>query len=196
MSCTVVAVPWALLGILSAITTTATAATVAGSVASINQNFFDNIREDYMELNDLRNEQDFGNINEFTDNIQSVNVQNLIQKEYETPFTDKDILLKTLEEHGLKNIEELFDGTIKGEVDTFILVFNKNSETGAYSVKITCNCKDNADEKINDLNSEYALNVQEAAYLSIIEKLKQNNMQIEEETVDDDNTITLTINLE
>ena len=128
--------------------------------------------------------------------IQNINVPSLIQKEYETPFTDKDILIKTLEEHGLKNIEELFDGTIKGEVDTFILIFNKNPETEAYNAKITCNCKDNADEKINDLNSEYALNVQEAAYLSILEKLKQNNMQIEEENVDDDNTITLTINLE
>ena len=55
---------------------------------------------------------------------------------------------------------------------------------------------DNADEKINDISSEYGMNVQEASYLSIVEKLKENNMEIEEETVEDDNTIVLTINLE
>ena len=42
----------------------------------------------------------------------------------------------------------------------------------------------------------YALNVQEDAYLHIIDKLKENNMQIEEEEVMDDNTIVLTVNIE
>ena len=60
----------------------------------------------------------------------------------------------------------------------------------------SANILDNIEEKVNDLNSEYALNVQEDAYLGIVEKLKENNMEIEEEEVLDDNTIVLTVNLE
>ena len=61
---------------------------------------------------------------------------------------------------------------------------------------ITCLSTDNAEEKVNDLNSEYALNVQEEAYLSIVNKLKDNNMEVEEEEVLDDNTIVLTVNID
>ena len=40
------------------------------------------------------------------------------------------------------------------------------------------------------------MNVQEESYISIIEKLKENNMELESEEVLDDNTIVLTVNLE
>ena len=195
MSCTVVAIPWALVHIYTALTATAavagTAAAIKGRIDAVND-----ARENIAELNDLRNQGQFGSNNEFTNDIQSFAMKYIIEKEFETPFTDKEILLKTLEEHGVEKIEEYADGTIVGVVDSFTLNFVKNPETGAYTARISCNKNDNAEEKVNDLNSEYALNVQEAAYLSIIEKLKENNMQIEDETVDDDNTITLTINLE
>jgi hypothetical protein len=49
---------------------------------------------------------------------------------------------------------------------------------------------------MNDLNAEYALNAQEDTYLNLIENLKEKNMEIEEEVVEEDNTIVLTINLE
>ena len=69
-------------------------------------------------------------------------------------------------------------------------------EDKPYFIKISCLETDNAEEKVKDLESEYTLNVQEEAYLNIIDKLKENNMEIEEEEVQDDNTIVLTINLE
>ena len=121
---------------------------------------------------------------------------NLIEKEFETPFTDKEVLLKTMEEHGITDIEESYDGKITGKLNAFGFMFEKPSEGLSYHLKITCNQKDNAEEKMNDIASEYALNVQEAAYLSIVEKLKENNMEIESEEVEDDNTIVLTVNLE
>jgi hypothetical protein len=40
------------------------------------------------------------------------------------------------------------------------------------------------------------MNVQEDAYMHIMEKLKENNMQVEEEEVMDDNTIVLTVNID
>ena len=40
------------------------------------------------------------------------------------------------------------------------------------------------------------MNVQEESYLSIIEKLKENNMTVESEEVLEDNSIVLTVNLE
>ena len=40
------------------------------------------------------------------------------------------------------------------------------------------------------------MNVQESVYLKILDKLKSNNMQLESEEVEDDNTIVLTVNLD
>ena len=50
--------------------------------------------------------------------------------------------------------------------------------------------------KVGDLSGEYAMNVQEDAYLHIIDKLKDNNMQIEQEEAMEDNTIVLTVNID
>ena len=87
-------------------------------------------------------------------------------------------------------------GKIKGEVDSYSFTFEKMSEDKPYQVTISYLEGNRPEEKLNDLNSEYALNVQEEAYLGIVEKLKENNMEIEEEEVLDDNTIVLTVNLE
>ena len=188
MSCTVVAIPWALIQVYTALTATAA---IAGVGIAAGSSIANDLRESRMELNELRNQEYFNSNNEFINDI-----QNIVEKEFETPFTDKEILIKTLEEHGIQGLKENTEGIITGIVDTFRLTFRKNNETLAYNAIISCNKQDNAEEKIDDLGSEYALNVQEAAYLNILEKLKENNMQIEEESVDDDNTITLTINLE
>lgn len=128
--------------------------------------------------------------------VQHIQAKDIIEKEYETAFMDKDILLKTLEEHGVTEIEEEYEGKIFGKIDNFGLNFEKPSSDKPYILKIYCLESDNADEKLDDLNAEYALNVQEEAYLDLIERLKENNMEIENEVVEDDNTIVLTINLE
>lgn len=118
-----------------------------------------------------------------------------LEKAFTTPFMDKEILIKTLSEHGI-SIEENFDNKIVGKFSTYNLVFTRNNESEAYNVVISYAEKDNAEEKIQDLNSEYASNVQEDSYLSIIKKLKDNKMELESEEVLEDDTIVLTINLE
>lgn len=129
------------------------------------------------------------------DDYHVINEQTLINKSFETSFMDKDVLIKTLDEHGISNIEEN-NGIIKGKFEKYNLIFEKPSEEKPYNLVISCVKEFNAQEMVEDLNNEYTLNVQEESYLSIIEKLKENNMEIEEEEVLEDNTIVLTVNVE
>ena len=182
MSCTVIAVPFALMHLMGILVTTAVASKAASSISS---NIADRLNEK-LDYNEQEN----------CDDTHIITVNDIVEKTYETPFMDKEILLKTLDEHGFQNVKEDLNGIIYGKFETFGVTFEKPAEDKPYNLKITCNKSDNSDEKINDIASEYTMNVQEAAYLSITEKLKENNMQIEEEVVEDDNTIVLTINLE
>ena len=175
MSCTVIAIPYALMWVLGAI------ATAAASAGANNAN--------YNELSAIYNQTE--NCSE--DHV--ITEKHFIEKTFETPFMDKSILLKTLDEHGVTNIVEWETG-LSGEVDNYKLTFEKSAEDKPYNLRITCLENNNAEEKVGDLSGEYALNVQEDAYLHIIDKLKENNMQIEEEEVMDDNTIVLTVNIE
>ena len=187
MSCTVIAIPFALAHVIVALTTVATTAAVSvGQLEKQNNGFG---IDDWGKNFSYKNEAE-------CEDIHTISVSDVVEKVYETPFMDKEILLKTIQEHGICEITETFDGKITGKVDTFSLEFEQTSSDKPYTLKITCNKKDNSDEKVDDISSEYGANVQEAAYLSIVERLKENNMQIEDETVEEDNTIVLTINLE
>ena len=171
MSCTVFAVPYAL-------------AWVAGTLITAAASGLNNEKQ-----------QSFETTNDCED-VHIITEKNFIEKSFETPFMDKEILKKTLEEHGVKTIKEDSYGKISGVVDNYALSFEKMEEDKPYFIKISCLETDNAEEKAKDLESEYTLNVQEEAYLNIIDKLKENNMEIEEEEVQDDNTIVLTINID
>lgn len=183
MSVTVIAVPYALAWIAGTLTTTLIAAEAANKIF-----------EEKMALNEAEKLNDLIVENDCQD-FQIISEANLMQKSLETPFVDREILLKTLDEHGVKNIREE-NGKITGEVDKYSLAFEKENEEKPYFLTITYSEEGNLEEKINDLNSEYSMNVQEDVYLNMIEKLKENNMEIEDEEVLDDNTIVLTVNLE
>ena len=159
----------------------ATAAATAANEAKENRNL--------KELASIYNEAE--NCSE--DHV--ITEKHFIEKTFETPFMDKEILKKTLEEHGVTIIEES-ESVISGKVDNYKLVFSKPEQDKPYNLRISCLEHDNAEEKVGDLSSEYAMNVQEDAYLHIIDKLKENNMQVEQEEVMDDNTIVLTVNID
>ena len=178
MSCTVIAIPYALMWVVGAIASAAATAAANNKMENYNPDIFNLATE-----------------NENCNEDRVITDKHFIEKTFETPFMDKSILIKTLEEHGVKNISEWNNG-LSGDVDNYKLIFEKPAEDKPYNLKISCLENDNAEEKAGDLNNEYALNVQEDAYLHIIDKLKENNMQIEDEEVMDDNTIVLTINIE
>ena len=178
MSCTVLALPYALAWVVGSIVAVA---------VEVNKND---------ESNEIISNPIINNISEtICDDIHIVSESTLLEKSLETPFMDKKILMKTIEEHGVKNITEEF-GKITGEIASYQLSFEKMEEDKPYFVTISYLEGNNPEEKLEDLNSEYALNVQEDAYLNLINKLKENNMEIEEEEVLEDNTIVLTVNLE
>lgn len=171
MSCTVFAVPYALAWVVGGI--------IGGTALTLD---FDNETETKSTAD--------------CDDVHVINEKLILEKTFETPFMDKNILLKTLEEHGAVEIQETDYGVIKCRTGSYVLNFEKTEADKPYFIKITCLKNNNPEEKIKDLENEYTLNVQEEAYLSIIDKLKENNLEVEDEEVQDDNTIVLTINLE
>ena len=174
MSCTVLSIPYALAWLIGS--------AVGGITAAA-------------DLYDKRNNAASSNNIESCDDVQVITEKHFIEKDFETPFTDSEILKKTLEEHGAGNIIE-DENVINASVEGYQLCFTKPAQDMPYNLRISCSEQNDAEEKVSDLNTEYALNVQEDAYLHILDKLKENNMQIEEEVVEDDNTIVLTINIE
>ena len=177
MSCTVFALPYALALVIGRL--------IVDNIAAVNEPNKESKGTRYHVRHLGRTGKD----------IDIISTSDFLEKTFETPFTDKELLLKTIEEHGVQNITEEWN-KITGNVDNYTLVFEKTDTERPYSLTIKYSTNSNVEEKIADLNSEYALNVQEDAYLSIIEKLKENNMELEEEDVLDDNTIVLTVNLE
>ena len=196
MSCTVLALPYALAWIVGSVIYTAITQETEipqlgefSNVVPLEATNIDSYNTDkIIEKN--------GMLNKACDDVNVIDAHHFIEKTFETPFTDKNLLIKTLEEHGVKNIHEDEFGKIIGVVDSYSLSFEKTEDDKPYYIKISCLETDNAEEKIGDLSSEYALNVQEEAYLNIVDKLKENNMEIEDEEGMEDNTIVLTINLE
>ncbi len=182
MSCTVFALPYAIAWVVGALATGALHAAEINNELKDEISYFDNNISD--------------NIKKTCDDIQIINQNHFLEKSFETNFMDKSILMKTLEEHGVQNISENEYGQISGNIDSYVLNFERMECDKPYFVKISCLESDNAKEKFEDLTSEYTLNVQEESYLSIVNKLKENNMEIEDEEVMEDNTIVLTVNLD
>ena len=128
--------------------------------------------------------------------VQVISEKHFIEKSLETPFVDKNLLLKTLKEHGVRALSESDYGQITCYTGSYELKFERNVENKPYYLTIKCLDTDDAENKFAELGNEYSINVQEESYNNIVAKLKENNMQIENEEVCDDNTIVLTVNLE
>lgn len=178
MSCSVIALPYALALVLCDMLVTGTTA-----VDEIGLQRDKNQKE--VELDDITCEE-----------VQVISEKHFIEKSFETPFMDKSLLLKTLTEHGVSGLTENEYGQIKCYVDHYELNFERTEVDKPYYIVIKALETDDVETKFNDLNKEYAVNVQEASYNSIVTRLQENNLQIENEEVCDDNTIVLTVNLE
>ena len=182
MSCTVVAVPFALSQIIVPL--------IVGGIAGIAKHVAENSERFDTNYNEANH-----NTNFYDNEVKFMPEQQFVEQQFETPFTDKEMLMKTLEEHGLTSIND-YGEEISGVVDNYTLTFKKTAEDKPYTLTVKSLSENANVEKMNEISSEYAMNVQEESYLSIVKNLKANNMEIEQEEVMDDNTIVLTINVD
>lgn len=143
--------------------------------------------------NDIETETDADN--DYNLHVEDDLAEKLFNKEFETQILDKELLLKTLEEHGAINIQE-DDCEVTCDCEAFHLCFYK-TENNPYFLKISYNNnQNNLEEFVEDIGTEYTINAQEVSYNKIKERLEKQNLEIENEEIYDDNTIVLTVNLE
>ena len=127
--------------------------------------------------------------------LRLINDQSTIVYTYNTNYTDKGILLNTLTEHGATELVENGD-EISCKLFGMEMVYYKKDTTCGYVLDITqVSNKGECEDVINDLNEEYGLNIQEMTYNKIKERLEQENMRLESESIMDDNSIVLTIDI-
>ena len=114
---------------------------------------------------------------------------------YTTNYTDKGTLLNTLTEHGAEEIVENGE-EVSCKLFGMEMIYYKKDGSNGYTLDVTqVSDKAECEDVINDLNDEYGLNIQEMTYNKIKERLEQENMRLESETVMDDNSIVLTIDV-
>lgn len=114
---------------------------------------------------------------------------------YKTNYTDKGILLNTLTEHGAEGITETGDKIICRLYGMNMCYYRADGSNG-YTLEIKqVSDKAQCESVIGDLNEEYGLNIQEMTYNKIKERLDSENMRLESETVMEDNSIVLTIEI-
>ena len=125
--------------------------------------------------------------------LRLINEQSTIVYTYTTNYTDKEMLLNTLTEHGATEISQN-NGEISCKLFGMEMIYHRQSSSDSYTLDITqVSDKGECQDMINDLNEEYGLNIQEMTYNKIKERLDKENMRLESETVLDDNSIVLTI---
>lgn len=126
--------------------------------------------------------------------LRSINNTTTTIYTYNTNYTDKGVLLNTLYEHGAEEMIE--DGeTITCKLFGMQMKYYKQN-SGAYTLDITqISDKTECEGVLDDLNKEYGMNLQEITYNKIKERLEQENLHLESETVLDDNSIVLTIEI-
>lgn len=189
MSCSIFAIPYALAWIVGSIV-----------VTRVNELSIEN----ESEVRDAHEAKNLTLTDENSEDIeiapcseaQIISEKHFIEKSLETPFVDKNLLIKTLKEHGVRGLSENDYGQIVCYSGSYELKFERSNENKPYSLVIKCLDTDSAESKLTELGNEYTVNVQEESYNNIISKLKENNLQIENEEICDDNTIVLTVNLE
>lgn len=132
-------------------------------------------------------------------NISLVNIikgkKPMFSRTLKTNFTDREVLIKTLEEYGAEEID--FDGyNVSCDLLGMRLLYSKNYSKGSYDLEINKITDENECSKIlEDLSDEYGSNVQEMTYKKIIERIKSQNFHISSEEIEDDNSIILTIDV-
>ncbi|MDR1630661.1 MAG: hypothetical protein LBS36_10695 [Oscillospiraceae bacterium] len=113
----------------------------------------------------------------------------------ETIFNDMTLLQKTLEEHGL-SVSVVSDHQLLCRIGEVLLDYTR--QTAGEPFRVAVSGLQNIDNFLNEMECferEYKQNVQSYTYNKLINNLSESNMTVAEETVLEDNSILLTINI-
>ncbi|MGL5479027.1 MAG: hypothetical protein ACRDCB_08330 [Clostridium sp.] len=116
-------------------------------------------------------------------------------KSFETQFTDKEMLIKTLESYNLPMQVEGDDISVR--VEDYDLLYEK--EVDGYNLTINYENEGDLDKlysQILEFDGEYKKNVQGKVYENLVEKIKETNMEIESEDFLEDNSVVLTLTVD
>lgn len=116
-------------------------------------------------------------------------------RKLKTNYTDRETLLKTLEEYGARGIE-YDEFNVSCDMSGMKLLYSKNFAQGSYDLEISQISDESAcDSILQDLKDEYSSNIQDITYRTIIERIKDKNLRLESEEIGEDNSIILTIDV-
>lgn len=121
----------------------------------------------------------------------------LLSQELETPFVSNELLVRTIEEYGIKIIENK-DTLVTAKIERLIINFSREDKTLPYKMKFIFpdDCLEMQKDIVKNLYEEYGTNTQEEAYIQIKEKIEKSNMYIADEEILEDDSIVLTINVD
>jgi len=127
--------------------------------------------------------------------ISKENFKKFLEKDLETNIMSKEVLIKTLTEHGAEITDTHLDN-IECTIDNFVLKFTKSIPDKPYTLHVEYGSEETLNTFICELDEEYKANAQEVSYNKIMENLEAKNYTVEQEEILEDNTIVLTVNLE
>lgn len=114
-------------------------------------------------------------------------------KMFPTNFKDGKLLYKTLKDYGV-NPQMSESGDLVCKVENAELVFHLPADNGVYNVEIKSYGSLNlVYPHLSNIDEEYKRNVQSNTYKNVVKKLKEKQVNIENEEILDDNSIVLTI---
>lgn len=112
---------------------------------------------------------------------------------YETKMKDSKLLKKALEVFGYEPFlqKELIDITL----EDYELIFQLNKQDIFEAVFQGNVTEENAQKIVSDIYDEYTKLVQEQVYYKVLENIQDYDIELESESVQDDNSIILTLNI-
>lgn len=114
-----------------------------------------------------------------------------------TIYTDQTILLKTLQQYGVKDVQVQQD-TIFCVINGYKLKYYRERAVEGVPYQLSVKSRNDLRKlyaEINSLNEGYQSNVQEQVYVNVKKKLEEKQAVIETEEIMDDNSILLTVNI-
>lgn len=112
---------------------------------------------------------------------------------FKTQFNNKEILIKTLDSYGLC-LKENGDN-ISTNVEGYILNFKKTKEGYDLIIKSQSQEVEKLYPILKEFDNEYKKNVQGKTYENLVSKIKEIDMEIEEEEFLEDNSVVLTLSI-